>query len=72
LFLKERIPRATGVAIALAFAGVLIVLRPNLAELGLAALLPLGAALAMAVLMMLNRPRGGNRRRRCRCRWCWR
>ena len=59
LFLKERIPRATGVAIALAFAGVLIVLRPNLAELGLAALLPLGAALSMAVLMMLNRRAAG-------------
>ena len=59
VFLKERVPRATGVAIALAFAGVLIVLRPNLAELGSAALLPLGAALAMAVLMILNRRAAG-------------
>lgn len=60
VFLKERIPRATGAAIALAFAGVLIVLRPNLAALGLAALLPLGAALAMAVLMILNRRAAGS------------
>lgn len=59
VFLRERVPRATWVAIALAFAGVLIVLRPNLAALGLAALLPLGAALAMAVLMILNRRAAG-------------
>ena len=58
-FLKERIPRATGVALALAFAGVLIVLRPNVVELGAAALLPLGAALAMAALMILNRRAAG-------------
>ncbi len=59
LFLKETAPRATWGAISLAFAGVLIVLRPNLAALGLAALLPLGAALAMAVLMILNRRAAG-------------
>lgn len=59
LFLRERTPRATWGAIALAFVGVLIVLRPNLAALGLAALFPLGAALAMAVLMMLNRRAAG-------------
>lgn len=59
LFLRERTPRATWGAIALAFVGVLIVLRPNLAALGLAALFPLGAAMAMAVLMMLNRRAAG-------------
>lgn len=59
LFLKERVPHATGVALALAFAGVLLVLRPNVAELGAAALLPLGAALAMAALMILNRRAAG-------------
>ncbi|HSJ77956.1 MAG TPA: EamA/RhaT family transporter, partial [Erythrobacter sp.] len=42
-----------------AFAGVLIVLRPNLAELGLAALLPLNAALFMALLMITNRASAG-------------
>jgi drug/metabolite transporter (DMT)-like permease len=53
--LGERIRRAVWGAILLAFAGVLIVLRPNVEALGLAALLPLGAALGMAALMLLNR-----------------
>jgi len=55
VFLRERIQGATWAAIMLAFAGVLVVLRPNLANLGAAALLPLVAALGMAVLMVLNR-----------------
>lgn len=59
VLLKERIAPATWGPIMLAFAGVLIVLRPNLAALGGAALLPLGAALAMAALMMLNRRAAG-------------
>lgn len=59
LLLRERIGTATWGAIVLAFAGVLIVLRPNMLELGPAALLPLGAAFAMAVLMMLNRRAAG-------------
>ncbi|NJS15484.1 MAG: DMT family transporter [Sphingopyxis sp.] len=53
--LRERISRAAWGAIILAFIGVLIVLRPNVEALGLAALLPLGAALGMVALMMLNR-----------------
>jgi drug/metabolite transporter (DMT)-like permease len=53
--LGERISRAAWGAIILAFAGVLIILRPNVDALGLAALLPLGAALGMVALMMLNR-----------------
>jgi drug/metabolite transporter (DMT)-like permease len=53
--LGERISRAAWGAIMLAFVGVLIVLRPNVELLGLAALLPLGAALGMVTLMMLNR-----------------
>lgn len=59
LLLRERTPKASWGAIVLAFAGVLIVLRPNLAELGLAALLPLAAAVSMASLMMLNRKVAG-------------
>lgn len=55
LLLRERTPAASWGAIVLAFAGVLIVLRPNLAALGLAATLPLAAAVCMASLMMLNR-----------------
>lgn len=51
----ERIGRTAWGAILLAFTGVLIVLRPNVAVLGWAALLPLAAALCMAVLMILNR-----------------
>ncbi|MBC7987246.1 MAG: DMT family transporter [Sphingomonadaceae bacterium] len=55
LFLREPASRATWAAIAIAFAGVLIVLRPNVATLGWAALLPLAAATAMGCLMILNR-----------------
>jgi drug/metabolite transporter (DMT)-like permease len=57
--LGERTPRAAVGAIALAFAGVLVVLRPNLLEIGAPALYPLGAALGMAFLMVLNRKLAG-------------
>ncbi|HUG62684.1 MAG TPA: DMT family transporter, partial [Methylomirabilota bacterium] len=43
----------------LAFAGVLVVLRPNMIDLGLVAFWPLGAALGMSWLMMLNRKAAG-------------
>jgi drug/metabolite transporter (DMT)-like permease len=46
-------------ATALAFAGVLIVLRPNLLALGPTALYPLGAAFGMAWLMIFNRKAAG-------------
>lgn len=59
LVLGERAPRAVWGATALAFAGVLIVLRPNLLELGPAALWPLGAAFGMAWLMIFNRKSAG-------------
>ena len=58
--LHERIGARTWGAILLAFAGVLIVLRPNVAALGQAALLPLGAAVGMAALVLLNRRSGGD------------
>ena len=58
--LRERPPSATWVAIALAFAGVLLVLRPNVVELGSAAFFPLGAAFGMAWLMIFNRKAGGD------------
>lgn len=57
--LAERTTRATWVATLLAFAGVLVVLRPNLIEIGPAALFPLGAAFGMSWLMMLNRMSAG-------------
>ncbi|HEX8217122.1 MAG TPA: DMT family transporter [Allosphingosinicella sp.] len=60
MVLKERSPPAVWLATLLAFAGVLVVLRPNLTELGAVALYPLGAALGMSWLMMLNRMTAGD------------
>lgn len=60
LILRERPTRAAMVATATAFAGVLIVLRPNLIALGPAALLPVGAAFGMAFLMIFNRMAAGS------------
>ena len=60
LVLKERSPAAVWLATVLAFAGVLVVLRPNVTELGAVALYPLGAALGMSWLMMLNRMSAGD------------
>ena len=60
LVLKERSPAAVWLATLLAFAGVLVVLRPNVTEIGAVALYPLGAALGMSWLMMLNRMTAGD------------
>ncbi len=59
LFLGEPARRETVLASIVAFAGTLIVLRPNLAELGLAALLPLMSAVGMSLLMIGNRATAG-------------
>lgn len=59
LFLGEKATRTTILASMVAFAGVLIVLRPNVAEVGLAALFPIGAALGMSILILLNRKAAG-------------
>ena len=59
LFLKERTGGIVWLAMALAFAGVLVVLRPNLLALGPAALYPVGAAAGMACLMICNRKAAG-------------
>lgn len=59
-FLRERVGFVIWTAIGLAFAGVLLVLRPNVLELGATALLPAGTALGMAVLIMLNRKAAGS------------
>lgn len=59
IFLRERPPRAVLVAILLATAGVLLILRPNVLTFGWPALLPLAAAVAMAALFMLNRKAAG-------------
>ena len=55
VFLGEPVRRETWIASLVAFAGVLVVLRPNFAAAGFAALLPLVAALGMSVLMIGNR-----------------
>ena len=59
LFLGERTTKAVWLAMALAFAGVLVVLRPNVLALGPAALYPVGAAAGMACLMICNRKAAG-------------
>lgn len=53
--LGEPARRETWIASFVAFAGVLIVLRPNFLAVGWAALLPLLSALGMSVLMIANR-----------------
>ena len=55
IFLKERTPPSTWLASLAAFGGVLIILRPNIAELGCVALMPVAAATCMALVMMGNR-----------------
>jgi drug/metabolite transporter (DMT)-like permease len=57
--LGERVRPATCIAVAIAFAGVLVVLRPNVIELGWGALLPLLTALGMALLVICNRASAG-------------
>lgn len=59
VLLGERVHRRVWGASLVAFAGVVIVLRPNLAELGLAALLPLNSAVFFALLMITNRASAG-------------
>jgi drug/metabolite transporter (DMT)-like permease len=58
--LREKPPRAVWAATLLAFAGVLVVLRPNLLALGPVALFPVGGAFGMSWLMMLNRKTAGD------------
>jgi drug/metabolite transporter (DMT)-like permease len=60
LLLGERAPRAIWGASALAFAGVLLVLRPNIAEIGWAGLLPLASAFVFALMMVFNRMVAGS------------
>lgn len=53
--LKERVRPVTWTASASAMVGVVIILRPNLAEVGWVAFLPLAAALFISALMLANR-----------------
>lgn len=60
LLLGERAPRAIWGASVLAFAGVLLVLRPNIAEIGWAGVLPLASAFVFALMMVFNRMVAGS------------
>ena len=59
VILKERASFAVWIASALAFVGVVIILRPQLVSVGSMAFYPLGAALGMACLMIFNRMAAG-------------
>lgn len=59
VFLGEPAKRESWIATIVAFIGVLIVLRPNFAALGLAAFLPLLSAVGMSLLMIGNRASAG-------------
>jgi drug/metabolite transporter (DMT)-like permease len=59
VLLGEKAPKAVWGATVLAFAGVLVVLRPNVLALGAPALYPVGAAVGMACLMICNRRAAG-------------
>ncbi|MGC6488982.1 MAG: DMT family transporter [Planctomycetota bacterium] len=55
LFLGERVRRARWAAIAVGFAGVLVILRPGVQVLDPRALLPLGGAVTFAAYQLLTR-----------------
>jgi len=59
IILKERVSGRVYAVSLLALTGVAIILRPNLALLGWAALLPLVSAVFFAMLMVLNRVSAG-------------
>lgn len=57
--LGERVRPVVWLASAVALCGVLLVLRPNLAELGTVALLPLGSACFFSLMVIANRASAG-------------
>jgi drug/metabolite transporter (DMT)-like permease len=59
IFLGERASGKTWAAIVVAFTGVIIILRPEIARVGPAAMLPLGGAASMAALFIFNRKVAG-------------
>lgn len=60
ILLGEKLSRGRWIATVLAFIGVMIVLRPSFADLGLTAILPLLAALGMSGMMMANARAAGS------------
>ena len=59
IFLHERTNATKWIAIFVAFGGVLLIMRPNVTELGWVPLLPLAAAMSMAFMMIGNRAVAG-------------
>ncbi len=59
IFLGERVPARVYVYSLIALAGVVIILRPNVALLGWGAILPLISAVFFSLLMVLNRVSAG-------------
>ncbi len=55
LFLGEEVGPRRLIACAVGFSGALMVIQPSFAEVGAAALLPLGVALAFALFMLVTR-----------------
>lgn len=60
IILKERTSKATWMASLIAFGGVMLIMRPNVVELGWAAFMPLAAAASMAFMMIGNRAVAGS------------
>lgn len=58
LILGEKVSRASGLAVALGFAGVLLIIQPAGSTFQLAALLPALGALGYALAMIASRPLG--------------
>lgn len=59
VLLGERVRPAVWIASLVALGGVALVLRPNLAELGAVALLPLGSAVFFSLMVVANRASAG-------------
>lgn len=55
IFLKESASKSVWLALALAFLGVLVLVRPNFVHFGWAVVLPLIAAMGMSMLVLGNR-----------------
>lgn len=60
LLLGEQVPRIAWVATILAFAGVVVVVRPDVGHMQWVALLPLVTAFAMASFVIMNRVAAGS------------
>ncbi|WP_299326977.1 DMT family transporter [Parasphingopyxis sp.] len=60
LMLGERMPRITWYATGIAFVGMILVLQPNIFDLGWSVLLPIGAAVCFSFTIVFNRMAAGS------------